>query len=307
MGHHTIQCTCTLHKGLQLTNLPFRTLIDRGTKEFLKWFSLYMGTLKGLPEGRSWYSGWRTWVRSEIIFLACFMIVLSKTACSVRYWLTPMIFMAFCVSLVIWAFTCTLRLPQQAEMPYHRMLSTTLSALCPNCQSVLSLCFTYRHSGLDFDFLSGFWFSFCAVYVVCLLTVCLFWPCLWFLFWICLLNFIIKLLNCTSIQTQTLHNIILHLYHGCSSREGTVYCHDHHAGVRLNTILRIFVDGHPGFLQWCWGSSEWILLWCRLYYRILMEPKPKGSKWVRFMMSQLTGPAHLASGPSTWLPWNTLA
>ncbi len=108
-----------------LANLSFNALMDSGTKEFLKRLSLHIGTLKRLPEGRSWYSEWRTWVGSEIIFWACLITVSSKGAWGVGCCLTPIIFMALCVSRVILAFKCTLRWPNQAGMPYRKMLSIT--------------------------------------------------------------------------------------------------------------------------------------------------------------------------------------
>lgn len=66
--------------------------MDIGTKEL----SLHWGTLKCLPEGRKWYSGWRACVGSEIIFWAFLMIVSSKTVWNVKYCLTPMSLIALC-------------------------------------------------------------------------------------------------------------------------------------------------------------------------------------------------------------------
>ena len=59
---------------------------------------------------------------SEIIFCACLIMVCSKIDWSMACCLTPMIFVALWISLLIWAFSCTLKLPNQAEMPYRRML-----------------------------------------------------------------------------------------------------------------------------------------------------------------------------------------
>lgn len=39
---------------MPLASLSFKALMDEGTKEFLKPFSLCLGTLKRLLEGRSW-------------------------------------------------------------------------------------------------------------------------------------------------------------------------------------------------------------------------------------------------------------
>lgn len=52
---------CTALQRLQpLLSLPFRALMGRETKEFLKQLSLHWGTMTHLPEGRSWYSRWKT-------------------------------------------------------------------------------------------------------------------------------------------------------------------------------------------------------------------------------------------------------
>ncbi len=115
MHRHVYIYTHIHYNCWPLANLSFNALMDSGTKEFLKRLSLHLGTLKRLPEGRSWYSEWRTWVGSENFFWACLITVSSKRAWGVGCCLTPIIFMALCVSRVILAFKCKTRLRCRIE------------------------------------------------------------------------------------------------------------------------------------------------------------------------------------------------
>ncbi len=117
-NHHVSMGKINNYNCWPLGNLSVNAVMDNGTNGFLKGLSLHLWALKRLPEGRSLYSEWRTRVGSEIICWACLVTVSSKRAWSVGCCLTPVIFMSLCVSRVIWAFKCTLRLPNQAEMPY---------------------------------------------------------------------------------------------------------------------------------------------------------------------------------------------
>ena len=103
-----------------MASLLFRTLIDRGTNEFLKRLSLHLGTLKG-PRGRAGAQG-EGHERGVKYFLClsgdCFLTLWSDGCC-----LTPIILAGLCVGRVIWAFSWTGRLPNLSEMPYVRMPS----------------------------------------------------------------------------------------------------------------------------------------------------------------------------------------
>ena len=55
--------------------------MDRAKKEFLKGFCL--------PDGRSWYTGWCIWIRSEILFCACLIMVFWKVSLRPGYRGTP--------------------------------------------------------------------------------------------------------------------------------------------------------------------------------------------------------------------------
>lgn len=94
-----------------MAGLPFRALMDSGDKVVLK-------VVECLPEGEKLVLGV---VRNNILSLSDDGII--KAALSVGCCLPDSIFMAFCVSWVICAFSCTLRLPNQTEMSYCRMLS----------------------------------------------------------------------------------------------------------------------------------------------------------------------------------------
>ena len=53
--------------------------MDIGGIKCLQRFSLLLGTLNLLPEGRSWNSGWSMWVGSDTICFACLIIRVSSS------------------------------------------------------------------------------------------------------------------------------------------------------------------------------------------------------------------------------------